>query len=168
MTIAERRREFATEVVRRLRDAGFESLWAGGCVRDLLLGLAPNDYDIATAATLFPAGADVNDPNLVKVVTREDGRALYFSRSPIPFWRDLNNPDNSAYHLHLGIYAYRWQFLKDFSTWPQSALEKTEKLEQLRALEHGRSIFVLKVDRATHGIDTPEQYADFVKRYKQH
>ena len=114
----------------------------------------------------FPAGADVNDPNLVKVVMREDGRAMYFSRSPIPFRREPNASENAAYYLHLGIYAYRWQFLKDFSRWPQSELEKTEKLEQLRALEHGRSIFVLKVDRATHGIDTPEQYAAFVKRYR--
>ncbi len=123
--------------------------------------------DVATAATLFPAGADVNDSNLVKVVLREDGRALYFSRSPIPFRREPNAAENAAYYLHLGIYAYRWQFLKDFSGWPPSELEKTEKLEQLRALEHGRSIFVLKVDRATHGIDTPEQYAAFVERYKK-
>ena len=122
--------------------------------------------DIATAATRFPGGSDVNDPNLVKVVMREDGRALYFSRSPIPFQREPNASDNAAYYLHLGVYAYRWQFLKDFSVWPVSALEKTEKLEQLRALEHGRSIFVLKVDRATHGIDTPEQYAAFVERFK--
>jgi len=124
-----------------------------------------NDDDIATAATLFPKDADPNDPNLVKVAMREDGRALYFSRSPIPFRRDSNARENSAYYLHLGIYAYRWQFLKDFSGWPQSDLERTEKLEQLRALSHGRSIFVLKVDRATHGIDTPEQYAAFVKRF---
>jgi 3-deoxy-manno-octulosonate cytidylyltransferase (CMP-KDO synthetase) len=122
--------------------------------------------DIATAATLFPAGADVNDPNLVKVVMREDGRALYFSRSPIPFRREPNAAENAAYYLHLGIYAYRWQFLKDFNAWPPSELEKTEKLEQLRALSHGRSIFVLKVERPTHGIDTPEQYAAFVKRWK--
>ena len=69
-------------------------------------------------------------------------------------------------HLHLGIYAYRWNFLADFTSWPPSSLEKTEKLEQLRALEHGARIYVLTVDRATHGIDTPEQYAAFVKRFK--
>ena len=86
--------------------------------------------------------------------------------SPIPYRRDPESKDNPAYHLHLGIYAYRWNFLADFTSWPPSSLEKTEKLEQLRALEHGARIYVLTVDRATHGIDTPEQYAAFVKRMK--
>ena len=122
--------------------------------------------DIATAATLFPAEADPGDPNLVKVVMRQDGQALYFSRSLMPYPRDPHNAANAAYYLHLGIYVYRWQFLRDFSKWPPSSLEQTEKLEQLRALEHGRSIYVVKVARATHGIDTPQQYAEFVKRWK--
>jgi 3-deoxy-manno-octulosonate cytidylyltransferase (CMP-KDO synthetase) len=120
--------------------------------------------DMATAATVFPVGADVADPNLVKVVTGLDGRAIYFSRSPVPFWRDRAAGERPAYYLHLGIYAYRREFLLQFSSWPPTPLESTEKLEQLRALEHGRSIYVLKVDRATHGIDTAEQYAAFVKR----
>ena len=126
--------------------------------------LASADADMATAATAFPVGADVADPNLVKVVTGLDGRAIYFSRSPVPFWRDRAGPDRPTYYLHLGIYAYRRQFLLDFASWPPTPLERTEKLEQLRALEHGRSIHVLTVDRATHGIDTPEQYAEFVER----
>jgi 3-deoxy-manno-octulosonate cytidylyltransferase (CMP-KDO synthetase) len=125
-----------------------------------------SDDDMATASTPFPRGADPNDPNLVKVVTDNTGRALYFSRAPIPFRRDPESGENAAYYLHLGIYAYRWNFLADFTSWPPSPLEKTEKLEQLRALEHGASIHVLNVDRATHGIDTPEQYAAFVKRFK--
>jgi 3-deoxy-manno-octulosonate cytidylyltransferase (CMP-KDO synthetase) len=120
--------------------------------------------DMATAATRFAAGADPNDPNLVKVVMSEAGRAIYFSRSPIPYRRESDFPENQAYYLHLGIYAYRREFLMKFAGWQPTPLEKTEKLEQLRALEHGRSIYVLKVDRATHGIDTPEQYAAFVKR----
>ena len=126
-----------------------------------------SDDDMATAATPFPRGADPSDPNLVKVVMSDDGHAIYFSRAPIPFHRDPESKENAAYYLHLGIYAYRWQFLADFCGWPQGRLEKTEKLEQLRALEHGRSIYVLKVDRATNGIDTPEQYAAFVKRVKR-
>src|SRR4051812_10835252 len=112
--------------------------------------------DMATAATLFPQDADPNDPNLVKVVMSENGHAIYFSRSPIPFRREPDFAENAAYCLHLGIYAYRWQLLADFTGWPPGRLERTEKLEQLRVLEHGRSIYVLKVDRATHGIDTPE------------
>ena len=122
--------------------------------------------DMATAATPFPPGADVADPNLVKVVTSLGGRAVYFSRSPVPFWRDRSAGTQPTYYLHLGIYAYRREFLLQFAGWPPTPLEQAEKLEQLRALEHGRSIHVLTVDRATHGIDTPEQYAEFVKRTK--
>jgi 3-deoxy-manno-octulosonate cytidylyltransferase (CMP-KDO synthetase) len=125
----------------------------------------PGD-DMATACTLFRSGMNPLDANLVKVVMDESGRAIYFSRSPIPYRRDADFAENSAYHLHLGIYAYRRPFLLKFSGWDQTPLEKTEKLEQLRALEHGCSIYVLKTDRATHGIDTPEQYADFVKRFR--
>lgn len=125
------------------------------------------DDDMATAAAPFPAGADVNDPNLVKVVIGLDGRAIYFSRCPIPCRRDTENPANAPYHLHLGIYAYRWEFLKDFTSWKPSPLELTEKLEQLRALEHGRKIGVIMAGRATHGIDTREQYEAFVQRQKQ-
>jgi 3-deoxy-manno-octulosonate cytidylyltransferase (CMP-KDO synthetase) len=126
-----------------------------------------SDDDMATAATPFPAGADVADPNLVKVVTGVSGRAVYFSRAPIPFLRDPTSTSNAAYYLHLGIYAYRRRFLLQFASLDPTPLEQTEKLEQLRALEHGRSIHVLIVNRATHGIDTADQYSDFVDRYKR-
>ncbi|HYE19961.1 MAG TPA: 3-deoxy-manno-octulosonate cytidylyltransferase [Tepidisphaeraceae bacterium] len=122
--------------------------------------------DMATAATRFPAGADVNDPNLVKVVAGVGGRALYFSRSPIPFRREPTSLGHPAYYLHLGIYAYRREFLLRFASWAPTALEQTEKLEQLRVLEHGGTIRVLAVERATHGIDTAEQYEAFVARWK--
>lgn len=125
------------------------------------------DDDMATAATPFREHADFENPNLVKVVTDLNGQAIYFSRCPIPFWRDKAEGRSPAYYLHLGIYAYRRDFLLQFSSWSPTPLESTEKLEQLRALEHGRSIFVLIVDRAVHGIDTAEQYADFVKRIKK-
>jgi 3-deoxy-manno-octulosonate cytidylyltransferase (CMP-KDO synthetase) len=130
----------------------------------LIERLATTAEDMATAATPFPQGADPADPNLVKVVLGLDGRAVYFSRSLIPHHRDRASPAAAAYYLHLGIYAYRRAFLLEFASWQPTPLELTEKLEQLRALEHGRSIGVLTVKRATHGIDTPEQYADFVRR----
>jgi 3-deoxy-manno-octulosonate cytidylyltransferase (CMP-KDO synthetase) len=133
----------------------------------LVARMESSEDDVATAATVFPRDADPANPNLVKVVIAEDGHALYFSRSPIPYWRDADSATSVAYYLHLGIYAYRWQFLLDFTSWPPSSLEKTEKLEQLRALEHGRSIYVVKVARATHGIDTKEQYEAFVAHYKR-
>lgn len=135
-------------------------------INALIERLEQSSDDMATAATAFPDHADVADPNLVKVVTDRDGRAIYFSRSPVPFWRDRTSGNPPAYYLHLGIYAYRREFLLQFSSWPPTPLEHAEKLEQLRALEHGRSIYVLTVARATHGIDTAEQYDDFVRRHK--
>lgn len=135
-------------------------------IDSLIDHLQSSDDDMATAATKFPVGADPNDPNLVKVVTDLRGRAIYFSRSVIPFHRDKTEPARAAYYLHLGIYAYRRDFLLHFASWKPTPLEQTEKLEQLRALEHGSRIFVMPVERATHGIDTEQQYEEFVKRYK--
>ena len=91
---------------------------------------------------------------------------MYFSRLPIPFHRDPAHGHKPAYYLHLGIYAYRRPFLLRLAGWKPTPAENAEKLEQLRVLEHGEPIFVLKVDRATHGIDTPEQYQAFVQRYR--
>ena len=122
--------------------------------------------NMATAATPFAAGASVSDPNLVKVVMGRDGRAMYFSRSAIPFHRDATDGHRPTYYLHLGIYAYAKPFLMRLASLKPTPAELAERLEQLRALEHGEAIYVLKVDRATHGIDTPEQYAAFVKRMK--
>ncbi len=133
-------------------------------IDSLIERLQTSADDMATAATPFPAGADPDNPNLVKVVVRADGRAMYFSRSRIPFQRDSAGGQQPTYYLHLGIYAYRRSFLLEYAGWPPTQCESAEKLEQLRALEHGRSIHVLKVARATHGIDTPEQYAEFVRR----
>jgi 3-deoxy-manno-octulosonate cytidylyltransferase (CMP-KDO synthetase) len=136
-------------------------------VDSLIERLETSSDDMATAATAFSPTADPANPNLVKVVLSTEGRAIYFSRSPIPYRREAAFAGNAGHFLHLGIYAYRRDFLLQFATWPPTPLEQTEKLEQLRALEHGRSIFVLKVNRATHGIDTPEQYAEFVQRYQR-
>lgn len=130
----------------------------------LIERLETHDDDMATAYTSFKSMQDVRNPNMVKVVCSPKGQAIYFSRSVIPFDRDNVITDASRYKLHLGIYAYRRSFLLQFASWKPTPLELTEKLEQLRALEHGRTIFVLPVERATHGIDTPEQYEEFVKR----
>jgi 3-deoxy-manno-octulosonate cytidylyltransferase (CMP-KDO synthetase) len=135
-------------------------------IDDLVCRLQSSEDDMATAASPFPAAADPNDPNLVKVTIGLDGRAMYFSRSPIPHHREPTSSSNAAYYLHLGVYAYRRAFLLQFAAWPPTPCETTEKLEQLRVLEHGRSIYVIKVRRASSGIDTAEQYAQFVKRFK--
>jgi len=124
--------------------------------------------EMATAATPFADDADPADPNLVKVVVSLDGNALYFSRSMIPHLRDATNAAGPTYYLHQGIYAYRREFLLQLASWRPTPLEQIEKLEQLRVLEHGRSIGVIITRRAVHGIDTPEQYAEFVERYRNH
>ncbi|MGA2582511.1 MAG: 3-deoxy-manno-octulosonate cytidylyltransferase [Tepidisphaeraceae bacterium] len=135
---------------------------------DALIGrLETGQEEMATAATPFPRDADVANPNLVKVVLDAESRAIYFSRSPIPFHRDSTHSHRPAYYLHQGIYAYRRDFLLQFASWPPAPLEQAEKLEQLRVLERGRRIYVVKTNRAVHGIDTPEQYEDFVKRYRE-
>lgn len=159
--IAEVARTLEDEIVVNVQ--GDEPEIEPGIIDALVARLESSDDDMATAATPFPAGADVSDPNLVKVVMTSEGRAMYFSRSPVPFRRDADGRA-PQYYLHLGIYAYRRPFLLDFAGWPVSPCETAEKLEQLRALERGRSIYVHEVKRATHGIDTPEQYEAFVKR----
>ena len=98
------------------------------------------------------------------------GRALYFSRSPIPCHRD-GLPDSGTAtaplgHLHLGLYAYRREFLLDLGSLPPSSLEAAEKLEQLRVLEAGHAIAVGMVDEPSVGIDTPEDYKRFVARWR--
>ena len=96
------------------------------------------------------------------------GKAIYFSRSPIPYDREKAGIGKVQQYLrHIGIYAYRKEFLLKITVLPQTTLEKIEKLEQLRALENGFSILVGKVKHTCDGIDTPQQYADFVKRYKR-
>jgi len=134
-------------------------------VDELVERLESSGDEMATAATPFPTGADPANPNLVKVAMSLDGRAMYFSRSVIPYQRDATAEMRPTYYLHLGIYAYRRDFLLQYTAWPATTCELAEKLEQLRALEHGAAIHVVKVERASHGIDTPEQYADFVQRF---
>lgn len=112
--------------------------------------------DMATAANpLAVDDAAVRDPNVVKVVCGLDGRALYFSRSPLPYFREA--VEGLPVLRHKGIYAYTRSFLERFVTWPPSPLERAESLEQLRALENGASIRVLVTDDTSPGVDTPEQ-----------
>jgi len=125
------------------------------------------DYPMATLAAEFQSAGQVADPNIVKVVLDANGAAVYFSRSPIPYDRENAGVGPVEQYLrHLGIYAYRREFLMKITTLDQSPLEKIEKLEQLRALENGYKILVGKVEHHCDGIDTPQQYAEFVKRVK--
>ena len=99
---------------------------------------------------------EARDPNVVKVVTDQNGRALYFSRLPIPFDRDAIG---ARYYKHLGFYVYRRAVLDEFVKWPESELEKAERLEQLRFLENGVDIQVAETAYDTVGVDTEEDLA---------
>jgi len=105
------------------------------------------------------------DPNAVKVVVAPDGRALYFSRAPVPYPRDREAP--TEYLLHVGLYAYRREFLLQYAHMPQTPLEILEKLEQLRAIENGYVIQVAETDYEALGIDTPADYEAFVVRERR-
>jgi 3-deoxy-manno-octulosonate cytidylyltransferase (CMP-KDO synthetase) len=120
------------------------------------------DAVIATLAHPTDDPQRAADPNVVKVVCAPDGRALYFSRSLIPHPRDTALP---RYLLHVGLYAYRRTFLLEFANLPQTPLETTEQLEQLRALEHGSRIQVVETDYQALGVDTPQDYHAFVQRH---
>ncbi len=142
-----------------------------GHALDLVVALLERDPDasMATLATPIVAEEVYRDPSCVKVVLSGAGRALYFSRSPIPHHRDgasSRPPGQSLAYLHLGLYAYRRDFLLELATLPPSPLESTERLEQLRVLEAGRPIAVGIVDEPSVGIDTPEDYRRFVARWR--
>ena len=129
--------------------------------------LQKSDADMATLVALFESEQQIHDPNIVKAIVDKNGRAIYFSRSPIPYDRSAGGVGPTAGYLrHLGIYAYRKDFLLKFTTLPRGELEKCEKLEQLRAIEYGFSIMTGKVEHAWEGIDTIRQYAEFVARFK--
>lgn len=134
---------------------------------DLVVSLLEDDPDVpmATLATPIDDPAVYHDPSCVKVVRARSGRALYFSRSPVPCHRDGPPADGLAL-LHLGLYAYRRDFLLGLAALPPSPLERAEKLEQLRVLEAGFPIAVGLVDEPSVGIDTPDDYRRFVERHR--
>lgn len=113
---------------------------------------------------------DLDDPNQVKVIRAEDGKALYFSRSRVPCCRDLSGQEllkSNAYYRHLGMYAYRREVLSAITKLPPSPLESYERLEQLRWLEAGYTIHTLLTEKVTIGIDTPEDLLR-AKEYLSH
>ena len=121
---------------------------------DVLLQLMRRS-EVAVGTLKTPCSAeDIANPNAVKVVTALDGRALYFSRATIPFDRDQNR--RARYYKHLGFYAYRKAALDAFVGWPESELERSERLEQLRFLENGIAIHVAETPYDTVGVDTEE------------
>lgn len=139
-------------------------------------GINPKDIDkaikplikdkkinISTIAIRINKGIDLNDENKVKVVFDKNNFALYFSRNCIPFDRDhINNVKLNYFYKHIGLYVYRRKFLLDLKKLKPSALEKLEKLEQLRFLDNGEKIKVVLTDRESISIDTPTDLKNFI------
>lgn len=127
------------------------------------------DADMATAATPIRTVQRLEDPGVVKVAVGQNQRAITFTRAPIPFVRDgvtktLLQADPPNFWHHIGLYAYRRECLMWFATQPQGSLEKLENLEQLRAIEAGKTILVAPVPAATPGIDTLSDFREFTAR----
>ena len=166
--VAEVARDIAAEVVINLQ--GDEPLIDPAAL-DLLAGLLEADAGagMATLAVPIRDRDGYLSPNVVKVVCDDRGRALYFSRAPIPFHRDAE-PDFRATPprvlQHLGVYAYRRDVLLKIAATPPHPLEEAEKLEQLRVLGTGGAISVGLVARAHRGVDTPADYDAFVRTYR--
>jgi 3-deoxy-manno-octulosonate cytidylyltransferase (CMP-KDO synthetase) len=149
-----------TERVREISDSvaadvylniqGDEPLTRAEHVAALLLLMKDTNVQVGTLKTAA-SSEDINNPNAVKVVTNAAGRALYFSRATIPYDRDGGN---TGYFKHLGFYAYRKAALDRFCTLPESSLERSERLEQLRFLENGIPIYVAETPFDTVGVDT--------------
>jgi len=126
------------------------------------------EAEMGSLACRFKRAEDILNPACVKVVLDAHGYALYFSRSVIPYPRDARGQVETPgdWLLHLGIYAYRPAFLVRLTKMPPAGLERVEQLEQLRALHAGTKIAMAVVPHESTGIDTPEQYAAFVERYR--
>jgi 3-deoxy-manno-octulosonate cytidylyltransferase (CMP-KDO synthetase) len=126
---------------------------------------------MSTLATPIRTKEKLHDPACVKVVFDDQHRALYFSRSVIPHPRtwhdDLLVAEPPHFYQHIGLYAYRREFLLQIASLPRPAIEQIESLEQLRVLHAGRTILVGRVDEPSIGIDTPADYAEFVARCQQ-
>lgn len=140
---------------------------------DNVIGLLERNRNVqmSTLATPIRSEELLDDPACVKVVFNEQGHAIYFSRNVIPSIAntgksvaELLDHEPPIWHQHVGIYAYRRTYLMELAKLPQTALEKSERLEQLRVLEHGDVIAVASIEQAALGIDTADDYQGFVHR----
>ncbi len=143
---------------------GDEPLIKPQVIDDVISILADADADVGTMVKRIGEPEEILDPNVVKVVFGEDGFALYFSRAPIPYhrdgWRGVNlcevKPSAFTVYKHIGIYSYRRDALLRLTEIKPTKLEQVEKLEQLRALEHGFRIKVKEMSLEIIGVDTPQ------------
>jgi 3-deoxy-manno-octulosonate cytidylyltransferase (CMP-KDO synthetase) len=133
-------------------------------IDSLFAVIEKEQVQMATLCTPLTLPEEFNDPNVVKVVLDRSGFALYFSRAPIPFFREQSG---AAVYKHVGVYGFTMPFLERFVSMEKSLLEETESLEQLRVLENGYRIKVLVTEYSGTGIDTAEDLAAFTKKLTQ-
>ncbi len=133
------------------------------------------DVPMATLKKVIEDPCEIDDPNVVKVVTNLAGDAIYFSRCPIPYVREApvsRDNGHSVHYKHLGLYVYQREFLLAYSGLPVGPLERMERLEQLRALENGHRVRVVETEYESLGVDTPEDLervsALFEPSFKMH
>lgn len=132
---------------------GDEPLIKPQMIQDLIKAFETPDVLMATLKKCITDRKEIDNPNVVKVITDTLGYAIYFSRFPIPFVREANK--EILYYKHIGIYGYRKQFLEKFVSLPNGLLEKAENLEQLRAIENGYKILVNQTEYQSIGVDVP-------------
>ncbi len=137
-------------------------------VRELIQrAMARKDVELATLATPFLEEAAWNSPHAVKVLVAADQRAIYFSRAPLPHGGAKDSWRSPGVLHHIGLYAYRRELLARWGVLAPGPLEKAERLEQLRAVENRIPILVVNISSATKGIDTRQDYEEFVKRWSK-
>jgi len=169
--VAEAARGFA-EARLILNVQGDEPEMTAAPLTALVHGMLAGEADMGTVATPWPENVALEEPGFVKVVTDQRGRALYFSRSAVPYYRDAPAPahvrraDGAPRYLkHLGLYAFRPAFLQRFAALAPTPLEQAESLEQLRALEHGFDIAVFETEYEGREVNTLADYQAFVARH---
>jgi 3-deoxy-manno-octulosonate cytidylyltransferase (CMP-KDO synthetase) len=153
--IAEAVKDFKVDIVANIQ--GDEPLISPDVINNLVKALRDDpDCPMATVVKRIDDAVVLDNPNIVKAVIDKNGYALYFSRYGIPYNREGKNLSAVVAYKHLGLYAYRKDFLMRFNDLPFSRLEHTEKLEQLRVLEAGYRIKAIQTTFETVGVDTPE------------
>lgn len=130
-----------------------------------LLDQDAGDVPMGTIKKRIERAGDVQDPNVVKVVTDAQDNALYFSRAPLPYARESG--EQPAYFKHIGLYVYRRDFLLSYPDLPVGPLERAERLEQLRALENGFKIRVVETEYESLGVDTPEDWKQVAELFEK-
>ena len=145
---------------------GDEPLLKAESVDMLIKNTFESDADAGTLIKQIYSSEEIFDPSVVKVALGKNDRAVYFSRSPVPFRRDTDKKDwiEHKYWKHIGIYAYKPNAIKRFSQLEESELEKAEKLEQLRLMEDGAEYLCCEIDYELLGVDTKED-VEKVKKY---